>query len=51
MLDVLNEVALRLGHFYQAFRVLQDSGIWTYDVESLAMYVFARLGFPVPPDA
>jgi len=39
-----------LGRFYQAYRVLQDSGIWLYDVEAYAKYIFARLGFPVPED-
>jgi hypothetical protein len=46
-MDALNEVCLRLGHFYNAYRVLQDAGIWTYNVEDIARYVFARLGLPV----
>jgi hypothetical protein len=41
------EALQHLGHIYQGYRVLQDSGIWIYDVESMAKYVFARLGFPV----
>lgn len=32
-----------LGNFYQAFRVMQDSGIWLYNVEQYAEYYFARL--------
>lgn len=47
MLDVINEVALHLGRLYQAGRVVQDSGLWLYDVEAYARYTFARLGLPV----
>lgn len=37
------EVFEQLGRFYQAYRVLQDSGIWLYDVEGIAHYFFSRL--------
>lgn len=40
---MLFEVFHQLGHFYQAYRVMQDSGIWMTDMEALAHYWFSRI--------
>lgn len=49
-MDILNEVCLRLGHFYLAGQVLRDSGFYLYAPKTYAEYFFTRLGFPVPED-
>jgi hypothetical protein len=43
MLEIVNEICLHLGRFYAAYRVMQDSGIWMYDVEGMAHYMFSRM--------
>lgn len=37
------ELFEHLGRLYQAYRVMQDSGIWLYDVEGMAHYMFSRM--------
>lgn len=32
-----------LGSFYQAYRVMQDSGIWLVNVEQIAEYFFSKM--------